>query len=185
MTKNQILMLFLIFFISCKKDMNSSKDVINYKPIGYFETPFTPKTGAPRQGQLLPETRGKIILDTIYTEALEDLKEFEYIIVLFHFHKSKGWESKVKPPKSEHAFGLFATRSPRRPNPIGLSVLRLVKIEKNILTVEGVDAFDGTPVLDIKPYLISVDNIESIKNEQTEKELGHHDDLFIRDTVFE
>jgi len=89
----------------------------------------------------------------------------------------------VSPPESGHRFGLFATRSPKRPNPIGLSVMRIthVDVETGVITLAGCDAFDGTPVLDIKPYLPSVDMVESDKNAKTEKELGHHDEETIKD----
>ena len=80
--------------------------------------------------------------------------------------------------------GLFATRAPSRPNPIGFSIVKLEKIENGILYISGIDAFDGTPVLDIKPYLPSVDCIKSIQNELIEIELGHHDEDFIEDSTF-
>jgi tRNA-Thr(GGU) m(6)t(6)A37 methyltransferase TsaA len=117
---------------------------------------------------------------------LNTLNLFEYIIVLYHFSEVEQWESNVNPPAAshEHNFGLFSTRSPKRPNPIGLSVVKLEKIRDGILYVSGVDAFEGTPVLDIKPYLPSVDCVKSIQNELVETELGHHDEDFISDSTF-
>ncbi|MEN8149314.1 MAG: TrmO family methyltransferase, partial [Planctomycetota bacterium] len=107
----------------------------------------------------------------------------EYVIVLFHFDRTETWSPFVSPPDSGHRFGLFATRSPKRPNPIGLSVVRVtdVDVENGVITLDGADAFDGTPVLDVKPYLPSVDRVDSAKNAATEKELGHHDEDTIRD----
>jgi len=167
----------------------SGQDTIQqiiYKPIGVFHNSFTPQTGAPRQGILMPETRGTIEIFPPYRSALKTLSFFEYIIVLFHFSEVERWEPTVNPPASteEHDFGLFSTRSPKRPNPIGLSIVKLEKIEEGILYISGVDAFDGTPVLDIKPYLPSVDCVKSIQNEIMEKELGHHDENFISDSTF-
>ena len=130
---------------------------IVYHPIGLFHTELTPQTGAPRQGILQPENKGTIEVYPEYQEALLNLEKFEYIIVIYHMHLSKGWHTPVRPPHSSQAFGLFATRSPNRPNPIGLSVIKLEKIEGNILHVSGIDAYDKTPVLDIKPWLPSID----------------------------
>lgn len=159
---------------------------IQYRPIGQFHTAFNTSTGAPRQGILLPETKGAIEIYPEYQSALKDLNLFEYIIVLFHFSEVEQWDSTVNPPASnqEHNFGLFATRSPKRPNPIGLSIVKLESIHNGKLIISGVDAFDGTPVLDIKPYLPSVDCIKSVQNELVEKELGHHDEDFISDSTF-
>lgn len=159
---------------------------MSYTPIGYFYTPYTTETGAPRQGSLSPDSTGYIVLDSIYRDALNMLDWFEYIIVLYHFDKVKSWESFVKPPGSDHNhnFGLFSTRSPKRPNPIGMMIVKLEHIQADTLFLSGIDAFDGTPVLDIKPYLPSVDMIESQQNKLIEKALGHHDDDFIQDSTF-
>jgi tRNA-Thr(GGU) m(6)t(6)A37 methyltransferase TsaA len=169
-------------------EMNSQDTIqpVNYQPIGVFHTVYTPQTGAPRQGILMPETKGTIEIFPQYRSSLNTLDLFEYIIVLYHFSEVERWEPTVNPPASthEHNFGLFATRSPKRPNPIGLSVVKLEKINNGILYISGVDAFEGTPVLDIKPYLPSVDCAKSIQNEFMEKELGHHDEDFISDSTF-
>ncbi|MBN2275864.1 MAG: tRNA (N6-threonylcarbamoyladenosine(37)-N6)-methyltransferase TrmO [Bacteroidales bacterium] len=161
-------------------------NIIQYTFIGKFHTDYTPATGAPRQGILMPETKGTIEIYPQYHSALNTLDLFEYIIVLFHFNEVEKWEPIVNPPAAnhEHNFGLFSTRSPKRPNPIGLSIVKLEKIKKGVLYVSGVDAFDGTPVLDIKPYLPSVDCIKSVQNEMIEKILGHHDEDFIKDSTF-
>ncbi len=158
-------------------------NAIRFAPIGYFRTPFTPDTGAPRQACLSPDTECEIRIDAPYRGGLQDLEKFEYIIVLYYFDLTRTWSPLISPPQSEHRFGLFATRSPRRPNPIGLSVIRVkhVDIPSGIITLAGSDAFDGTPVLDIKPYLPSVDKVESLQNARTEKELGHHDEETIKD----
>jgi len=180
------LTLFFLIFIKCSNNQLQNNNKIIYSPIGIIHSSFNTETGAPRQGILMPETKGEIEIFKPYREALQTLDEFEYIIVLYHFDKVKTWESHVNPPASthEHDFGLFSTRSPKRPNPIGLSIVKLESINDGILHVSGVDAFEGTPVLDIKPYLPSVDCIKSKQNEEVEKELGHHDEIFITDSSF-
>ena len=174
-----LLILVTVLLFAC----NSKDNTIEYKPIGYFSSEFSLKTGAPRQGILKPETKGVIVLDTIYTKSLSYLYEFEYIWVMVHFNKAKGWESIVTPPESDHKYGLFATRSPRRPNPIGLSLIRIDTLIKNKIYVSGIDIFDGTPILDIKPFLPSIDYVISEKNMVSELYLGHHDEDFITDSL--
>jgi len=161
-------------------------NIIQYTFFGKFYTDYTPTTGAPRQGILLPETKGTIEIYQQYLSALNTLDLFEYIIVLYHFSEVERWEPTVNPPAAshEHNFGLFSTRSPQRPNPIGLSIVKLERIENGILYISGVDALNGTPVLDIKPYLPSVDCPKSVQNELIEKVLGHHDEDFIEDSTF-
>ncbi|HHJ09741.1 MAG TPA: tRNA (N6-threonylcarbamoyladenosine(37)-N6)-methyltransferase TrmO [Bacteroidetes bacterium] len=171
------LFIIILFLYSCKSDK------IEYKPIGYFHSEYTMKTGAPRQGVLEPETKGQIILYEKYVAGLDVIDDFEYIWVLYHFNKAKGWDAIVRPPGSHHAFGVFATRSPRRPNPIGLSLIKIDSINRNILYVSGVDIFDNTPLLDIKPFLPSVDYVYSKKNKDAEIFLGHHDEDFINDSL--
>jgi len=156
---------------------------IEFNPIGYYQTPYSLKTGAPRQGTLIPKTTGKVILDEKYAEGLHELSNFEYIWVIYIFDKTKGWDLIVRPPESHHSFGVFATRSPRRPNPVGLSLNRLDSIHGNTLFVSGIDVFDGTPVIDIKPFLPSVDYVKSAKTEAAEVFLGHHDLDYINDTL--
>ncbi|MEA3447357.1 MAG: tRNA (N6-threonylcarbamoyladenosine(37)-N6)-methyltransferase TrmO [Bacteroidota bacterium] len=181
------ILLYIIpcIWISLAQAQDTAKIV--YRPIGYFETDYTPETGAPRQGILIAESKGKIILKTEYGgDALDFLDWFEYIIVLYHFDLASGWQAHVEPPASnhEHNFGIYSTRSPKRPNPIAMSIVKLEKISGDTLFIRGVDAFDGTPVLDIKAYLPSVDMIKSLQNEMIEKELGHHDELYIKDSIF-
>ena len=145
---------------------------IEYHPIGIFHTELGPQTGAPRQGILDMENKGTIEIEEQYTEALSDIDKYDYIIVIYHLHLSRDWHSYVRPPGSERSFGLFATRSPNRPNPIGIAVLRLEKVRGNTLHVRGVDAYDGTPVLDIKPWLHSIDCHPDAELNEIESELG-------------
>ncbi|MCF6241553.1 MAG: tRNA (N6-threonylcarbamoyladenosine(37)-N6)-methyltransferase TrmO [Bacteroidales bacterium] len=149
--------------------------MINLKPIGFFYTDFTFETGAPRQGRLMPESKGIIVLDEKYTEALRDLDKFEYIYVLFYFHKITEWESIVTTRRSKKQYGLFATRTPRRPNPIGMTLIKLDAIKENKLYVSGVDAYNQTPVLDIKPFLPDLDFVKTEKNRKAENQLRNLD----------
>jgi len=180
MKRKYIYLLSIIMFInSCISIKNS----IEYKPIGFFLSKYTLKTGAPRQGILKPETKGIIILDTIFIKSLSRLDEFEYIWVISYFQEAKAWESIVSPPESDHEYGLFATRTPRRPNAIGLSLIKIDTIIKNKIYVSGIDLFDKTPILDIKPFLPSIDYVVSEKNMIAEIYLGHHDEDFITDSL--
>ena len=97
------------------------------------------------------------MLDPKYTEGLNDLEGFSHIILLYHFHRSEGYALTVKPFLDDAMRGVFATRAPKRPNPIGFSIVRLVKVEDRTLSIEGVDIIDGTPLLDIKPYVPEFD----------------------------
>lgn len=187
MFKKTFVLIFLINLIIIRMHaQEKNTTIIQYQPIGIFHTSYTPATGAPRQGILMPETKGTIEIFPQYRSALTTLDLFEYIIVVYHFSEVERWEPTVNPPAAshEHNFGLFSTRSPKRPNPIGLSIVKLEKMENGILFISGVDAFDKTPVLDIKPYLPSVDCVQSIQNELIEIELGHHDEDFIDDSTF-
>lgn len=183
--KNIIFLLINILFANSMNAQDTLQQ-ISYTPTGIFHTSYTPETGAPRQGILMPGTKGEIELFPMYRSALSTLELFEYIIVIYHLSEVERWVPTVNPPASthDHNFGLFATRSPKRPNPIGFSVVKLEKISNGILYMSGINAFDGTPVLDIKPYLPSVDCVKSIQNELMEKELGHHDENFINDSTF-
>ncbi len=171
--------LLLLIITSCNNKNNS----IEYTPIGFFSSEYTLETGAPRQGVLKPKSKGVIILDTIYIKGLSSLDEFEYIWVIFDFHEVNGWEGIVTPPESDHQYGILATRSPRRPNPIGLSLIRIDTIIQNKIYVSGIDLFDKTPILDIKPFLPSVDYVVSEKNMIAEIYLGHHDQDFLNDSL--
>lgn len=132
-------------------------------PIGTLRTPFPDRASTPRQPAAARGARGTIELfsDGRYEHALSDVESFPCIWVLFWFHLNEGWKGKVLPPRSATRRGVFATRSPYRPNPIGLSVLRLERIEGLVLHVLDVDMIDGSPVLDIKPYLPYTDAVAS------------------------
>lgn len=123
------------------------------RPVGYVRSPFAEKAEAPRQATVAEDVRGTVEVLSAYEDALSDLAGFERIWLLFWFDRSEGFRPKVLPPRSEHKRGVFATRSPHRPNPIGLSAVRLERVEGRVLYVRDLDLVDGTPVLDVKPYL--------------------------------
>ncbi len=135
---------------------------ITLKPIGVIHSPFIEKNKTPIQ-PFKSNKKGKVELFKEYSEGLENLKEFSHIILIYYFHKSKGYNLKVKPFMDQTKKGLFATRAPKRPNQLGISVVKLVDINGNILTVEGIDCLDGTPLLDIKPYVPEFNNAKNTK----------------------
>ncbi len=141
---------------------------ICFKPVGYFKTPFNQNTGAPRHGVLQPETRGTIEMLKQYREALAMLDKFEYVIVLYYFNCTRTWSHHVASIPAPQRFGVFATRTPKRPNPIGFSVVKIDSIRGCTLYISGIDAFNNTPVLDIKPYIPSVDIVKSRRNREAE-----------------
>jgi tRNA (adenine37-N6)-methyltransferase len=131
------------------------------RPIGVVRSPFTELAEAPRQPRAAEGVRGRIELVSGLNleDAIEDLEGWDYLWVIFWFHRAEGWKPKVLPPRSERKRGVLSTRAPRRPNPIGLSVLRLVSVKGLTIEVADLDLVDGTPVLDIKPYVPWTDAI--------------------------
>jgi tRNA-Thr(GGU) m(6)t(6)A37 methyltransferase TsaA len=133
---------------------------LRLRPIGIVHSPFGDRQAAPRQSSDSDATGSIELFPRSGIEhALEDLSTFRLIWVLFWFHKNLGWRPKVRPPRSRKRRGVFATRSPYRPNPIGLSAVELLAIEGRILRIKNLDMLDGTPVLDIKPYVAYTDAI--------------------------
>jgi len=130
---------------------------ILYKPIGIIHSPFKEVKGTPIQPAGAKGIDGNVEVFPEYAQGLKDLEGFSHIILLYHFHLSKKPSMTVTPFMDSSPRGIFATRSPRRPNPIGISVVRLVGIEDNILHIQDVDMIDGTPLLDIKPYVPDFD----------------------------
>ncbi|XGC81256.1 tRNA (N6-threonylcarbamoyladenosine(37)-N6)-methyltransferase TrmO [Bdellovibrio bacteriovorus] len=134
------------------------------EPIGYLESCFRDKFGTPRQPGLVKKAwaRLKIRADLQPEESLQGLEGFSHVWLIWVFHQNKvaRYHAKVHPPRLEgKSMGLFATRSPHRPNPIGLSLVELVSVEKDGIIVSGADLVDGTPILDVKPYLPEIESI--------------------------
>lgn len=138
-------------------------DKIVYSPIGRIISPFKEAKGTPIQPTADDTARGKIELFPEYIEGIKDLDGFSHLILLYHFHKAGEASLIVKPFLENEVHGIFAVRAPSRPNPIGLSIVRLLKIEENILHVADLDILDGTPLLDIKPYVPEFDRRDNVK----------------------
>jgi tRNA-Thr(GGU) m(6)t(6)A37 methyltransferase TsaA len=130
---------------------------ITYKSIGVIHSPFKDTKGMPIQSSAAQGIKATIDLNPEYAAGLKDLAGFSHIILLYHFHRSKGYSLKVRPFLDKNRHGVFATRAPRRPNPIGISVVKLLNLTGNVLEIEDVDILDGTPLLDIKPYVPAFD----------------------------
>ena len=139
-----------------KKDQNKSME-ITYHPIGTIHSPFKDLSGMPIQPSGEASAAGTVEILPELSAGLKDLEGFSHLILLYHLHKVERISLTVTPFLGSETHGLFATRATTRPNPIGLSVVRLVKIEGNLLSVENLDILDGTPLLDIKPYVPEFD----------------------------
>ncbi len=137
---------------------------ITYTPIGIIHSPFKEPKGTPIQPTCAEGVNGWVEVFPQYAEGLKDVEGFSHLILLYHFHLSKGVSLHARPFMDDEVHGIFAIRGPSRPNPIGISVVRLIGVEDNILHIQDVDIIDGTPLLDIKPYVPEVDarNVEKI-----------------------
>jgi len=131
---------------------------IKYEPIGVIHSPFKDAKGMPIQPSGAQGVKGTVDVFEKYCTGLKDIDGFSHIILVYHFHLSKGYSLEVKPFMDEKTHGIFAVRGPARPNPIGISTVRLVKVEGCTLHIEDVDIVDGTPLLDIKPYVPDFDH---------------------------
>ena len=131
---------------------------VTFRPIGVIRTPFTDTAGMPIQAAAAAGTRGTIELDPAFADGLLDLDGFSHLTLLYHLHEIREPRIVVTPFLDAARHGIFATRSPARPNPIGLSTVRLVAITGTTLEIEDVDMLDGTPLLDLKPYVPAFDD---------------------------
>src|SRR5690348_7437413 len=132
-------------------------DAITYTSIGVIHSPFTETAGMPLQAVAAAGVAGTIELEPAYAAGLRDLEGVSHLFLLYHLHRIEGFALEVTPFRVEQTQGIFATRSPKRPNATGLSVVRLVSVAGCTLAIEDVDVLDGTPVLDIKPYVPAFD----------------------------
>ena len=126
-------------------------------PIGTIETPFKDREGMPIQPSGAKDVKGKIIIAPEYEQGLTDIEGFSHLILLYHFHKSNGFDLMVTPFLDKTQRGVISTRAPRRRNPIGLSIVRLVSRKKNVLDIVDIDVLDQTPLIDLKPYVPGFD----------------------------
>ena len=139
------------------------KNKICYQAIGVIRTPHQEIAQMPIQPRGAKGMEGRIELDPAWTEGLEDLEGFSHLILIYDFHLITTHKLKVIPFMDDKAHGIFATRSPARPNSIGMSTVRLKRIENNLIFFEGTDMVDGTPLLDIKPFFPKYDNQKDVK----------------------
>jgi len=135
-------------------------DNVIYNPIGIIHSPYKEIEGMPLQPCGAIGVTGTVEINYEFAGGLKDINGFSHIILIYHFHFSKGYSLEVIPFLDDQPKGVFATRAPKRPNPIGLSIVKLIRVENNILHIEDVDILDNTPLLDIKPYVYLFDAME-------------------------
>ncbi|MBU1195830.1 MAG: tRNA (N6-threonylcarbamoyladenosine(37)-N6)-methyltransferase TrmO [Proteobacteria bacterium] len=143
--------------------------MIEIFPIGTIHTPFESLEGMPIQPSEASDVEGTVVLEPEYEQGLTDIEGFSHIMLLFWLHKSKGYDLMVKPFLDDQKRGLFSTRAPRRPNPVGLSIVRLLDRKGPVLTVKGIDILNNTPLIDIKPYVPKFDIKEVTRSGWLEK----------------
>lgn len=136
---------------------------IEFTPIGIIHTPFKTIENIPIQPAAGKTIEGWIEIFDEYTEGLSDLDGFSHIYLLFHLHRSKSYSLKLIPFLDTVKRGVFSTRSPARPNPLGLSIVEIVSIHDNIINIKGIDILDGSPLIDIKPYVPDFEVTKNIK----------------------
>ena len=136
---------------------------LRYKAIGVIHSPFKRVKGTPIQPEGGRSVEGTVEIFPPYVEGLRDLDNFSHIILLYHFHLVGEYKLLVKPFMDNRIHGVFATRAPSRPNPIGLSVVSLLGVEGNVVYVRGVDIVDKTPLIDIKPFVPQFDTWDNVR----------------------
>jgi len=140
------------------QDEEKTRDPLSFVPIGIIHTPFTDITGMPIQPSGARGIRGTVEIFSEYAEGLRDIEGFSHIFLMYAFHRCPSYQLTVTPFLDTTPRGVFATRAPRRPNAIGLSIVRLIEVKGTTLVVEDVDILDGTPLLDLKPYVPAFDS---------------------------
>ncbi|MBN2482779.1 MAG: tRNA (N6-threonylcarbamoyladenosine(37)-N6)-methyltransferase TrmO [Candidatus Omnitrophica bacterium] len=145
------------------------KEEIILKPIGVIHTPYKYDKGMPIQGTFEKDTIGLIEVFPEYRQGLKDIEGFSHLILIYYFNRAQEEKTVAKPFLEDESHGVFATRSPLRPNHIGISIVKLEKIEENVIAFSQVDMLDRTPLLDIKPYVVHFDSRDDIKNGWIEK----------------
>ncbi len=147
--------------------------VMSFKvsPIGLINTPFKTSENVPIQ-PAFSDVEGEAVVSSEFVDGLHSLEDFSHIILIYWFHKAKSPKLKVQPYLGQTEHGLFATRAPSRPNPIGISVVELIRINENKIMFKGADMLDGTPLLDIKPYVPSFDGVSDARVGWLERHLS-------------
>jgi len=144
--------------------INVREKELIYKPIGIIHSQFTSVVGVPIQPSGAEGIGGVVEVFDEFYDGLKSLDGFSHIILIYHFHLANGFQLEVIPFLDKKSHGVFATRAPNRPNSIGMSVVKVKKVEQNRIYIENVDIIDGTPLLDIKPYASFFDNVVNEKN---------------------
>jgi len=139
-------------------------DVYSFRPIGTIYSPHKEISSIPIQPVFCIDIEGSIVLETEYTDGLKGLEGFSHIYLFYYFHESKKVCLQLKPYLSDREQGIFATRAPHRPNKLGMSLVRLVNIQENVLHVKDIDILDGTPLFDIKPYIQRFDSRDNVRS---------------------
>jgi tRNA-Thr(GGU) m(6)t(6)A37 methyltransferase TsaA len=151
-------------------------EIIKFRKIGTLYSPHKNTEDMPRQPKFAKGIRGTVVIEPEFIEGLRDLEGFSHIYLICYLHKVEAFKLSSNPPMDNQSHGVFATRSPHRPNPISLSIVKLVSIEGDVLTIEDVDLLDGTPVLDIKPYSPPFNQDEPIRTGWLESATTSEDD---------
>jgi len=141
-----------------------SDETIDFRPLGVIHSPHKELSEIPIQPVYCEDFAGTVVLDPRYSDGLKDLDQFSHIYLFYCFHKSEQTRLQLKPYLSDIEHGVFATRAPHRPNKLGMSLVRLLRIEGNVLYVSDLDIVDGTPLLDIKPYIQRFDSRENSRS---------------------
>ncbi len=144
--------------------MNKNMDELTYRPIGIIHTGFREKKVAPIQGVFAKDAKGEVEVFPEYADGLRDIEVFSHVILIYHFHLSDGYSLISKPFLKDEQHGIFSIRHFKRPNPIGLSVVKLKEVRGNILEICEVDIIDGTPLLDIKPFVPQFDHRDNARS---------------------
>jgi tRNA-Thr(GGU) m(6)t(6)A37 methyltransferase TsaA len=163
----------------------TENDEIVFHPIGFIHSPHKELAGMPIQPSAGTGIKGTVVLDPAYVDGLKDLDGFSHLILVYFFHQAKSPVLVTKPFLDDIKRGVFATRAPRRPNGIGISVVKLLAVDQNVLEVENLDILDGTPLLDIKPYVPAFDEEHDIQIGWLKKSQGKikgkmSDDRFLK-----
>lgn len=154
---------------------------LTFQPIGILHTPFHQPTGMPIQPSSQATREGHAEIFPQFAAGLKDLEGFSHIILIYFFHEQKKRELIVQPFLDDSSHGVFATRAPSRPNPVGLSVVPLARRSGNILYLENLDMLDGTPLLDVKPYVPDFDEYKHVETgwlDHKHAKMKHADDRF-------
>ena len=130
--------------------------MFSMEPVGYVRSLYTDTQAIPKGLGARHEAEGDLEIRPEFEAGLTDIEGFSHLVVIWTFHRSEGFNLMVTPPSDDRPHGVFATRSPRRPNPIGLTIVELLRRDGPVLRVRGLDMLEGTPILDIKPYLSNI-----------------------------